>query len=382
LQLEHQEPQQFETADSLHRDICFAHRRLFSVIAEIDRKELWADEGARDIEHWLWMRYGLTHWKASRWVDAAHALEQLPILSEAFSSGELGVDKVVELTRFATPETEANLVSWARRVSPARIRHEANLRIKKDTEQAKAEDQMRSVTYGYTEDGRRFWLLLDVPADQGSIVKEALGRRVLSIPVMPGEEGHLFDSARTADAFVTLCSEAVAADPDPDRATVVVHAELGELSSPTGVAEIEGDAVIHAETAKRLLCNGRVQTVIENEAGDAVGMGRLTREPSAAMLRQLKYRDRECRFPGCGSRRFTQAHHIVWWRHGGRTDLDNLVLICTFHHKLVHEYQWKIRRLDDGAVEWFRPDRTRYRAGPAPPLDRRSPQPSLSTVAV
>jgi predicted restriction endonuclease len=47
------------------------------------------------------------------------------------------------------------------------------------------------------------------------------------------------------------------------------------------------------------------------------------------MVRQIRYRDRGCRFPGCGTAAFTQAHHIRWWRHGGRTDLDNLLLICS-----------------------------------------------------
>lgn len=85
------------------------------------------------------------------------------------------------------------------------------------------------------------------------------------------------------------------------------------------------------------------------------------------MMRQLRYRDRECRFPACGSRRFTQAHHIVWWERGGRTDLDNLVLLCTFHHKLVHEYGWAVRRESDGTISWSRPDGSRHDAGPAPP---------------
>lgn len=85
------------------------------------------------------------------------------------------------------------------------------------------------------------------------------------------------------------------------------------------------------------------------------------------MMRQLRYRDVECRFPGCGARRFTQAHHIVWWEQGGPTDLDNLLLVCWFHHKLVHEYGWVLRLDPDGAVGWFRPDGTRYVGGPAPP---------------
>jgi HNH endonuclease len=70
--------------------------------------------------------------------------------------------------------------------------------------------------------------------------------------------------------------------------------------------------------------------------------------------------------PGCGAGRFTQAHHIVWWRHGGRTDLDNLLLICSFHHKLVHEYAWTVKRRKDGTIVWFQPDGIRYRAGPSP----------------
>ncbi|HEY3208179.1 MAG TPA: HNH endonuclease signature motif containing protein [Actinomycetota bacterium] len=96
----------------------------------------------------------------------------------------------------------------------------------------------------------------------------------------------------------------------------------------------------------------------------------MSREPTAWMLRQLKYRDHECTFPRCGYRRYTQAHHIVWWERGGRTDLDNLVLVCSFHHKLVHEYGWSLRRDQDGTVTWFHPDGTRYRAGPGPPDER------------
>jgi hypothetical protein len=59
----------------------------------------------------------------------------------------------------------------------------------------------------------------------------------------------------------------------------------------------------------------------------------------------------------------------VWWERGGRTDLDNLVLLCFFHHKLVHEYGWTLRWGDDGVLEWWRPDGSPYRAGPAPPVE-------------
>jgi hypothetical protein len=58
---------------------------------------------------------------------------------------------------------------------------------------------------------------------------------------------------------------------------------------------------------------------------------------------------------------------IRWWRHGGRTSLDNLLLICSFHHCLVHEHGWSVQRRHDGTARWFRPDGRRFRAGPSPP---------------
>ena len=76
--------------------------------------------------HWLQMRYGISDWKARRWIASAHALESLPLTSEAFGSGRLGVDKVVELTRFATPETEEGLLPWAERVASGTIKAKGN----------------------------------------------------------------------------------------------------------------------------------------------------------------------------------------------------------------------------------------------------------------
>ncbi|MGZ5349813.1 MAG: HNH endonuclease signature motif containing protein [Actinomycetota bacterium] len=92
------------------------------------------------------------------------------------------------------------------------------------------------------------------------------------------------------------------------------------------------------------------------------------------MLRQLRYRDRGCVFPGCGTRSFTEAHHVVWWSKGGTTDLENLVVICSFHHRLVHEHGWRLSRAPDGEVRWFRADGERFLAGPSPgkPEPRRA----------
>jgi hypothetical protein len=370
-----------EGIDAVHRRIARDQRELLRLIAELDRREGWADWGARDMAHWLWMRLGISDWKACRWIGAAHALEDLPVLSEAFCSGELGIDKVVELTRFATPETEAALVSWARGVSAGCIRHKADVAVARPDQEAREVEQSRSVAWWYEDEGRRFALQARLPAASGAVVARALERAADAIPVMPDETDPFYREARRADALVALCSARLGADADPDRATVVVHAPLDALVGGNlgPGCEIEGGGVAHPETVRRLLCDGRLQAVTEDHTGQAVRLGRTSREPTAAMVRHLRYRDSECTFPGCGARRFTQAHHVVWWDRGGPTDLDNLILVCSFHHRLVHEHGWGVRR-DEGVVRWFRPDGTRYRAGPAPPREWTERQPVLSAV--
>ena len=356
-----------EGMDGMHALACSALRRLFGFIVEADRCEAWRSYGARDLSHWLWMRYGISDWKARRWIACAHALEQLPLTAGAFARGELGIDQVVELTRLATAETEAMLLPWARNVSSGAIRARADRAVRQAAEEVLAIERDRRLTWWWFDEGRRFGLEAELPAAQGAIVARALTRIADTVPVLPGEEESLYADARRTDALVALASARIAADPDPDRATVVVHASVDPAGQPHTGFEVEDGPPIPAESAARMLCNARSQTVLEDAAGTAVGLGRMTREPSAWMVRQVRHRDRGCTFPGCGSRRFTEAHHIVWWERGGSTDLGNLTLVCWFHHKLVHEHRWSIRREAGGVVGWLRPDGTRFHSGPAPP---------------
>ena len=358
--------------DRAHQRVSSAHRDLLALIAEVDRREAWQDSGARDTPHWLSMRYGLSTWKADRWIIAAHALEGLPRLSDALATGALGIDKVVELARFATPEREADLIRWGREVSCATIRRRGDAAARASVEEVVEVERTRSLSWWYFDEGSRFGLEAELPAAQGAIVARALERLAETIPVMPDEEEGCFADARRADALVALASARIAGDPDPDRATVVVHAQVDATTGELRGGELEDGPALHRESVERLLCNARSQAVIEDRSGNVLGLGRVTREPSAAMVRQVRYRDNGCRFPGCGTQRFTEAHHIVWWSRGGRTDLDNLLLICSFHHRLVHEHGWSIERDSSGEVTWRRHDGARYRAGPSPGISLSS----------
>ena len=366
--------------DGAHAEVCRAQRRMLALIAEADRSDAWIETGARDMAHWVSIRYDVSWWRASRWIAAAHTLEHLPGLSEALATGRLGLEKVVELARFATPQDEADLLRWAQEVSCAAIRERGDLWVRAQREDVVAAERDRTLEWRWFGEERRFWLRAELPAAQGAIVARALERAAEQVPAMPGEDGHDWSSvdARRADALVAMCSSAISADADPDRATVVVHAQLSGLTEGTGGCELEGGAAIPPDTVRRLLCNARVQTVLEDGTGTVVGLGRITREPPAWMVRQVRYRDRECRFPGCGTRRFTEAHHVRWWRHGGRTDLGNLLLICSFHHRLVHEYGWSVKRDPDGGVRWFDRDGVPYHPRPSPGAD---PEPTSLRAA-
>jgi hypothetical protein len=355
-----------ERIDRVNTQIGAKQLELLELIAEADAASAWEEHGARDMPQFVSMWLGVSWWKADRWVDCARALPGLPAISQALASGVLSLDKVVELTRFASFEDEDGLVAWARVRSTGAIRRRAELERRVRQGEAAQDASSRSLRWWFTEDGRRFLMEGDLPSVEGLVVSRAIARLAARVPVMPDEDPRQDRDARRADALVALARSS--ATGDLERPTVVLHATPEDLASTDRSVEAEGGAVVHAATARRLACTARVQAVLEDPSGTPVRLGRMRREPSAWMVRQLRRRDGECTFPGCGHRAFTEGHHIVWWERGGRTDLENLVLTCTFHHRLVHEHGWSLSRDPaDGTVTWHRPDGTPHRAGPPPP---------------
>jgi hypothetical protein len=347
---------------TLHREIAARQREMLETLVQLETREAWIDNGAHDMTHWTAMQLDVSRWKAERWLGAGRAFSWLPATADALQRGELGIDKVVELTRFAEFDDEDALVRWAKGVSSGAIRRAGDLRAGDREDLAEHEDGARWLGWRFADDGRRWLLDGELPSVQGAVVARALERLSEQIPVSPDEGSERYAGARRADALVALCSARLADDEDQDRATVVVHADLDVLFDVDAKAVLEGGPVIGGSTLRRLLCNARLQAVVEHPDGSVAGLGRMSREPPAWMMRQLRHRDDACRFPGCDARRFTQAHHVEWWSRGGATDLDNLVLVCSFHHKLVHEHGWSIDRKDDGDLVWRRPGGARYRA--------------------
>jgi hypothetical protein len=100
--------------------------------------------------------------------------------------------------------------------------------------------------------------------------------------------------------------------------------------------------------------------------GENLNIGRRSRSIPPALRRALMLRDQGCAFPGCTHSRFLHAHHIKHWLHGGETSLENTALLCTVHHRLVHEGGWSISRAEDGVL-LFHPPRGRALTQNPPP---------------
>jgi hypothetical protein len=129
-----------------------------------------------------------------------------------------------------------------------------------------------------------------------------------------------------------------------ERYQVVLHvdaATLQEQGEP-GRSELEGVSRVSAETSRRISCDcGVICVTHRTEDGQILSVGRRTRTISPALRRALEIRDRGCRFPGCGLR-FTDAHHVKHWADGGKTSLENCLLLCRHHHRLIHEGGWQV----------------------------------------
>ena len=151
----------------------------------------------------------------------------------------------------------------------------------------------------------------------------------------------------------------------------VLHRALEAADGPAdNVLEVDDAAIrISAESSERLACDASVVTMHHDADGQVLDGGRKTRTVPTAIRRALSARDTRCQFPGCSAKR-CDAHHIDHWMNGGPTSLDNLVLLCRRHHRLVHEGRFTLRWRPDRTIAFFYPDGSELRiAPPQPPLD-------------
>jgi len=359
--------------ESLEREICelaahiaVAMCRWLELVAEFDDRRGWAEWGVNSCAHWLSWRCSIAPGPARERVRVAHRLRELPLVREAFSRGELSYCKVRALTRAATPETEEGLLEIARHATGAQL--EKLIRcysgaLSATLGAAERAQERRYLKWSWEDDGS-LRLECRLPADDGALVLNGLrAAEAVSCEEMATTEPMLASpaGAARADALVAMARSAIGASPagpaGADRCELVVHVDADTL----GADEVgdrchlaDGPAVA-PETVRRVGCDAAVVRVVERD-GRPLSVGRRTRTVPPALRRALRSRDGGCRFPGCTHERFLHAHHIQHWARGGPTALENLVQLCSYHHRLVHEGGFRVESCGRGSVRFRRPD--------------------------
>ena len=354
-----------------------ANYRLLSLIGEFDRRDGWSDGACPSCAHWLNFKCGIALGAAREKVRVAHALESLPRISAAMARGEISYSKVRAMTRAASAETEEFLLSIALHGTAEHVERLVRyFRRAKEAEELSREARQhagRSLLYQHDEDGSLI-VKARLSAEAGALLIQALEAAVeaISAPDVPAEtcgagyggargEEVPNRAARRADALSVLAESFLKHGAETlsggERHQIVVHVDAETLrESSAGRCEIEHGPSLPAETVRRLGCDCSVVMLVENADGEPLSVGRKTRSIPPALRRALKSRDRGCRFPGCTHTRYVDAHHVRHWAHGGETKPSNLVSLCSFHHRQVHEGRVQVEVLDDGAFRFVRSD--------------------------
>ena len=175
-----------------------------------------------------------------------------------------------------------------------------------------------------------------------------------------------------ADALVSLAQGYLRGD-RPNRSPIEITLTIpagglrSDASDPIEVGEM-GESFLSSEAARRLGCDAGVVEVVEDDQGVPLSVGRKRRTIAGALKRALCKRDSACTFPGCTHRIFLEGHHIKHWADGGETSLKNMALLCSSHHRYVHEYGYEIELGPDQRPQFRDPHGRVVTASPSPPV--------------
>ena len=325
---------------------------LLVLVRQFDERAGWLKWGLGNCAEWLHYRCDYSMNAAREKVRVAHALKTLPNIAAAFATGELSYSKVRAMTRVVGLHNQDELLSFALNTTTARVEErcrELRCGTADSLGSAQRAFASRSLRIHRNADRGTMSITVELPLETGELVEKALDKA--RDDFVSGVE--FVDeswSARQADAMVVMASGYLSGNNDQPRNNsddylVTIHVDQSALANGNGRSSLPIDSV------KRLCCDGHAVVIGEDENGQPLNVGRKTRTVPTAIKRALSARDNGCSFPGCHHTRFVDAHHIEHWSNGGETSLDNLMLLCSQHHKLVHEGGFTIER--DYQNRWF-----------------------------
>lgn len=348
------------------------------LIRHIEVRGIPAAQRFRSTASWLCSRLRLDLRQARELVETAAALDRRPAVDDALRAGAVDVRQAAVIAAAvndipavagdeAVAAAETMLLKHAAEWPPhklhrlgERILEHVAPEIAEQTEQ-EALDRAdarayakRSLKLTRPEDGQ-VRLLGSLTAEDAATVGAALDP--LCVP-RPGDERG--PGQRRADALVDICRLALRTGELPDNGgsppqlavTIPFDVVGGQLMTGTlDNGERLGPAVV-----RRLACDAQILPMVLGGAGQVLDAGRARRLATGPVRRALVVRDGGCAFPSCDRPpRWCDGHHLTPWSEGGGTALDNLVLLCRHHHRMIHDGPWQVRLGTDGLPEFIPP---------------------------
>ena len=348
--------------------------RLVDIVAEIDGDGIWGATGCRSVPALVAWKLGITPRNAETIVAVARRFEEFPRCAAAMRDGQLSLDQVGVIAERAGEGSDEHYAELASVATVTQLRTAIKLEPRPDPEPTPEPEASITTIVGETSTTWKIRLPKVEAAKFGAALAShrdaliAAWKRDHGEPdegerdgdggpkgfhhgdhadLYPGGEpdddhpGGIADPAApappfptTVDAFMNLVEAGwdsdVARRPHGQHTTVVVHLDVESRNAALHLGSFLSDS-----DRRYLMCEADCEIWFERH-GQVIGSGPATRQISRRLRRALEHRDRCCVVPGCGATRGLHAHHIRHWEDGGLTELDNLVLVCPFHHRLHH----------------------------------------------
>jgi hypothetical protein len=354
----------------------------------VDGQGVAVGDGASSTAAWLADRYRISGREAARQVRLARALDA-SATAEALAAGAVNVEQaraiaeaVAALPAEHRATGEEHLLGEAEMFGPrelGRLGQRLFEVVAPDEADKRALDELERAERRAFQD-RGLWLT-DLPGtskvrvtgwldQEGAATVRAALDPLCAPRTMRRAAGRINDTdptdvrsagQRRVDALVEVCRLASACGQLPDnggdRPQVVVTIDYGKLRDQVGAATFDDGSHLSPAAARRIACDAGIIPAVLGGASQPLDLGRQTRLVTGPLRRALVLRDNGCAFPGCDRPpRWTDAHHIVHWGNDGPTDLPNLVLLCGYHHRLIHHSEWRVRiNPKDGLPDFIPP---------------------------
>jgi hypothetical protein len=284
----------------------------------------------------------------------------LPGVAAAMAEGELSEDHVEVLAEAmaALPSVaEEHVVEYARQNEPRSAKAFCKAlayRLDQDGPEPKDSDPVpRKNVLRRQWRGGRYLLSADLDAETGAKL-DAL----IDPLAKPEPHDQRLAPEREGDALCEVVDLALRAGGarihGGERVQLTVTVDYDKLREGIGTALLDNGEHLPMSQVRKMACDAGIIPTLLGSRSQIHDVGRKTRAINAGLRRVLVARDKGCAFPGCTRPpKHCEAHHIRFWSEGGKTNADNLVLLCRRHHDLVHHSEWQIEMAD--GLPTFRP---------------------------